>query len=83
MLTQNAVVQRPLKVKVKAQDLDGNKFVLPLNGWPARIFQHEYDHLEVNPHDADPLSCLSYRIPTPVLHTAYPYLHSTSRTMQW
>jgi peptide deformylase len=51
MLTsEDGGLQRPLKVKVKAQDLDGNKFVLPLSGWPARIFQHEYDHLEVGAH---------------------------------
>lgn len=51
------LAQRPNKVKVKAQDLQGNKFVLPLTGFSARIFQHEFDHLEaraqraVLPHD--------------------------------
>jgi peptide deformylase len=39
-------LQRPTKVRVKAQDLTGKKFTLNLSGFPARIFQHEYDHLD-------------------------------------
>jgi peptide deformylase len=41
-------VQRPLDVKVQAQNLQGKRFTLTLKGWKARIFQHEYDHLEVS-----------------------------------
>ncbi|KAI3438535.1 hypothetical protein D9Q98_000963 [Chlorella vulgaris] len=41
-----ADVERPSKVKVKAQDLNGKKFTISLSGFPARIFQHEYDHLD-------------------------------------
>ncbi|EFN57416.1 hypothetical protein CHLNCDRAFT_17300, partial [Chlorella variabilis] len=41
-----ADVERPSKVKVKAQDLSGKKFTVSLIGFPARIFQHEYDHLD-------------------------------------
>lgn len=41
-----ADVERPTQVKVKAQALDGSKFSLTLTGFPARIFQHEYDHLQ-------------------------------------
>ena len=33
-------VQRPLKIKVKAQDGAGQKVSLSLSGWKARIFQH-------------------------------------------
>ena len=40
-------VQRPHKVKVRAQDVKGSTVMLTLNGWQARIFQHEYDHLQV------------------------------------
>ncbi len=40
-------LQRPTKVKIKAQDATGKKFQLTLSGWRARIFQHEYDHLQV------------------------------------
>ena len=39
-------LQRPDRVKVKAQRLDGSKFTTTLTGWPARIFQHEFDHLQ-------------------------------------
>lgn len=38
--------QRPSKVKIKAQRLDGSQFTTTLDGWPARIFQHEFDHLQ-------------------------------------
>ena len=41
-----ANIIRPTRVKIKAQDLEGKKFQLGLTGFPARIFQHEYDHLE-------------------------------------
>ncbi|PSC76281.1 peptide deformylase [Micractinium conductrix] len=41
-----ADVERPSKVRIKAQDLQGRKFTLSLTGFPARIFQHEYDHLD-------------------------------------
>ena len=40
------VVNRPLKVRVEAQDLKGEKFELELEDWNARIFQHELDHLD-------------------------------------
>lgn len=39
-------VQRPSKVRVKAQDLTGKSFMVNVTGFPARIFQHEYDHLQ-------------------------------------
>ena len=39
--------QRPTKVRVRAQDLSGKSFVINIGGFPARIFQHEYDHLQV------------------------------------
>lgn len=42
----NAEVSRPEGVKVEAQDRKGKKFSLSLTGWQARIFLHEYDHLE-------------------------------------
>jgi peptide deformylase len=40
-------MQRPTKVRVKAQDLGGKKFSMNISGFAARIFQHEYDHLQV------------------------------------
>ena len=39
-------VIRPSKVRVRAQDLAGKTFVINISGFPARIFQHEYDHLQ-------------------------------------
>ena len=38
-------VSRPLKVKVKAQDENGNPVRLSLEGFPARVLQHEIDHM--------------------------------------
>lgn len=40
-------LQRPLTVRVEAQDIKGKKFGINLKDFQARIFQHEYDHLEV------------------------------------
>lgn len=33
---------------IRAHDEFGKRFKLTLSGWPARIFQHEYDHLQVS-----------------------------------
>lgn len=41
-----ADVLRPERVTVEYQDLDGNKCKMQLNGLKARVFQHEYDHLQ-------------------------------------
>jgi len=38
-------VERPLSIRVRAQDRNGKKIKLKLGGWTARIFQHEIDHL--------------------------------------
>jgi peptide deformylase len=38
-------VERHLAVTVKAQNRRGQPVTLKLNGWVARIFQHEIDHL--------------------------------------
>jgi hypothetical protein len=36
-----------VRCKVQYQDITGKKKTMQLAGWQARIFQHEYDHLEV------------------------------------
>lgn len=41
-----AKVERPKWVKVKAFNLKGKAFTRKYSGWEARIFQHEYDHLD-------------------------------------
>lgn len=38
-------VARSEKIRVRAQDRIGRKIRLRLEGWTARIFQHEIDHL--------------------------------------
>lgn len=38
-------VSRPLKVKVKALDKNGDPVRLSLEGFPARVLQHEIDHM--------------------------------------
>jgi peptide deformylase len=38
-------VDRPLRAKVRAQDLDGNPFEIEGEGLLARCLLHEYDHL--------------------------------------
>ncbi len=39
-------VERSKWIKVEAQNLKGKKFKKKFKGWEARIFQHEYDHLD-------------------------------------
>lgn len=39
-------VRRHEWVKVEAQRLNGKKFRVKYDGWVAKIFQHEYDHLD-------------------------------------
>lgn len=41
-----AEVNRHAKIRVRALDRNGNKFELEPEGWLARIFQHEIDHLD-------------------------------------
>lgn len=40
-------MQRPDSVKVDALDINGARFEVNLSALPARVFQHEFDHLEV------------------------------------
>ncbi|MFJ4651226.1 peptide deformylase [Nocardia sp. NPDC088792] len=40
-----AVVRRPESIIATYQDVDGGRHSERLTGWPARIFQHETDHL--------------------------------------
>jgi peptide deformylase len=39
-------VERSIKVKVQARDLEGKKFKIKADGLLARVLQHEIDHLE-------------------------------------
>lgn len=42
-------MQRPETVKIDALDIGGARFTVSLSGFPARVFQHEFDHLQVWP----------------------------------
>lgn len=39
-------IERPEGIKVRYQDIEGNFIEEELHGYQARIFQHEFDHLE-------------------------------------
>ncbi len=39
-------VERPISIRITALDRDFNPVEKELNGFEARVFQHEYDHLE-------------------------------------
>jgi peptide deformylase len=41
-----ADVKRPARAVIDACDLDGRPRTWELDGWPARIMLHEFDHLE-------------------------------------
>lgn len=40
------LVERPMKIKIKAQDLEGEEHEYEFEGFEATVFCHEYDHLE-------------------------------------
>lgn len=40
------MVTRPVRARIRAQDLDGDWFELEADEFPARVWQHEFDHLE-------------------------------------
>lgn len=40
-------LQRPESVKIDARDVTGVRFSFSLSELPARVFQHEFDHLQV------------------------------------
>ncbi|KAG0474177.1 hypothetical protein HPP92_016034 [Vanilla planifolia] len=42
-----ADVERPASVKIDARDIMGARFRFNLSKLPARVFQHEFDHLQV------------------------------------
>ncbi len=39
-------VARPDKIEIKYQDETGKEYTEILDEWPARVVQHEYDHIE-------------------------------------
>jgi peptide deformylase len=39
-------LRRAESVILRATDLDGDEYEIEAHGWLARIFQHEYDHLD-------------------------------------
>ena len=39
-------VERPVRVRMEARDEEGNPVTLELEGLPARVAQHELDHLD-------------------------------------
>lgn len=41
-----AEILRPAKARITALDLDGNEFTLESEEFDARVWQHEFDHLE-------------------------------------
>ncbi len=41
-----AEILRPIAVRIEAQGLDGAPLALELEDWEARIFLHEFDHLD-------------------------------------
>jgi peptide deformylase len=44
--TVRVPVERAVKVRVEAQDVDGAPLAFELDGYPARVVQHEVDHLD-------------------------------------
>jgi len=41
-----ASILRPLRVAIEAKDIDGKDLTIELSDWKARIFLHEFDHLD-------------------------------------
>ncbi len=58
-------VERPAKVKVRWQNISGNWCEKKLDKWDARIFLHEYDHLEGILFTDYPVKNLQHQRPDP------------------
>ena len=62
-------IKRAQKATVRGLDLEQNPVVIEANGWFARIFQHEFDHLNgtlyvdrlVEPHKSDSQKIIAER----------------------
>lgn len=39
-------IMRPGSCAIRAQDITGKTFEMDFDGWPARVFQHELEHLD-------------------------------------
>ena len=39
-------INRPVAITIRALDMDGNPFEQTAEGLPARVWQHEFDHLQ-------------------------------------
>lgn len=39
-------VERPVRIKMEATDLEGERKIYEFEGFDARVMQHEYDHLD-------------------------------------
>ena len=39
-------VERPQHIRVRAQGLSGEPIEMTFQGFPATVFQHEFDHLD-------------------------------------
>jgi peptide deformylase len=39
-------VERPIHVRVRARDADGEEIIVEASGLEARVIQHEMDHLD-------------------------------------
>ncbi|MDH5752465.1 MAG: peptide deformylase [Deltaproteobacteria bacterium] len=39
-------IRRPLSIRVRGLDAGGDEVSREIKGWPARVFQHEFDHLD-------------------------------------
>lgn len=46
LLAVHVDVERPLHIRVRAQDIDGAPIVIEASGLEARVIQHETDHLD-------------------------------------
>jgi peptide deformylase len=43
---ESCIITRPANIQVEYQNADGTLVTQSLQGWPARCFQHELDHLD-------------------------------------
>ena len=74
--TDPSCLQRPTQIKIRAQDVSGKRMEVTFEGWEARIFQHEFDHLQVGFWTASTVMSVGFACFACVERYSEPYIYT-------